>query len=103
MLRSHKATNWVGPGRGRNFSRPGANGVVELSPFEFVDRLTDLVPPPRKHRHRNHGVFPPDRQLRKAVTTLAIRNVGKQGEATTGEHGGDSHATGGCCAGHHAT
>ena len=29
-----------------------ANGVVELSPFEFLDRLSDLVPPPRKHRHR---------------------------------------------------
>ena len=28
--------------------RPGANGVVELSPFESLDRLTDLVPPPRK-------------------------------------------------------
>jgi PIN domain nuclease of toxin-antitoxin system len=24
--------------------RPGANGVVELSPFEFLDRLADLVP-----------------------------------------------------------
>ena len=27
-------------------SAPGANGVVELSPFEFLDRLADLVPPP---------------------------------------------------------
>jgi len=27
-------------------------GVVELSPFEFLDRIADLVPPPRKHRHR---------------------------------------------------
>ena len=26
------------------------DGVVELSPFEFLDRLADLVPPPRKHR-----------------------------------------------------
>jgi hypothetical protein len=31
----HKAANWVGPGRGRKSTRPGANGVVELSPFEF--------------------------------------------------------------------
>jgi hypothetical protein len=36
----------------RYCARPGANGVVELSPFEFLDRLADLVPPPRKHRHR---------------------------------------------------
>jgi len=48
----HKAVNWVGPGRGRKSTRPGANGVVELSPFDLLDWLADLVPPPRKHRHR---------------------------------------------------
>jgi len=58
VLPRHKAANWVGPGRGRKSTRPGANGVVELSPFEFLDRLADLVPPPRKHRHRYHGVAP---------------------------------------------
>jgi hypothetical protein len=52
VLPRHKAANWVGPGRGRKSARPGANGVVELSPFDFLDRLADLVPPPRKHRHR---------------------------------------------------
>ncbi len=52
VLPRHKAANWVGPGRGRKSKRPGANGVVELSPFDFLDRLADLVPPPRKHRHR---------------------------------------------------
>jgi len=46
--------------------------VVELSPFEFLARLADLVPPPRKHRHRYHGVFAPNHRLRKAVTSLAI-------------------------------
>jgi hypothetical protein len=53
-------------------SRPGADGVVELTPFEFLDRLADLVPPPRKHRHRYHGVFAPNHKLRRAVTALAI-------------------------------
>jgi hypothetical protein len=52
VLPRHKAANWVGPGRSRKSTRPGANGVVELTPFEFLDRLADLVPPPRKHRHR---------------------------------------------------
>jgi len=52
VLPRHKAANWVGPGRGRKSTRPGANGVVELSPFEFLDRLPDIVPPPRKQRHR---------------------------------------------------
>ena len=92
-----QAANWVGRGRGRKSTRPGANGVVELSPFEFLDRLADLVPPPRKHRHRYHGVFAPNHRLRKAITALAIGNVSKQREATTGGDGNDGHATGGCC------
>ena len=28
------------------------SGFSELSPCDFLDRLADLVPPPRKHRHR---------------------------------------------------
>ena len=73
VLPRHKAANWVGPGRSRTSTRPGANGVVELSPFEFLDRLADLVPPPRKHRHRYHGVFAPNHKLRRAVTALDKR------------------------------
>jgi hypothetical protein len=68
VLPRHKAANWVGLGRARKSTRPGANGVVELSPFEFLDRLADLVPPPRKHRHRYHVVFAPNHKLRRAVT-----------------------------------
>jgi hypothetical protein len=97
VLPRHKAANWVGPGRGRKSTRPGASGVVELTPFEFLDRLADLVPPPRKHRHRYHGVFAPNHKLRRAVTALAIGNIGKRGDATTGGHGGDGRGTGGCC------
>ena len=100
VLPRHKAANWVGPGRGRQSTRPGANGVVELTPFEFLDRLVDLVPPPRKHRHRYHGVFAPNHRLRKAVTALAIGNIGKQREAAAGGHGNDGRATGGCCDAH---
>ncbi len=54
VLPRHKAANWVVRGRSRKSTRPGVNGVVELSPFEFLDRLSDLVPPPRKHRQRRH-------------------------------------------------
>ena len=43
--------------------RAGANGVVELSPLDFLDRLSDLMPPPRKHRHRYHGAFAPSHRL----------------------------------------
>jgi len=72
VLPRYKAANWVGTGRERKSTRPGANGVVELSPCDFLDRLADLVPPPRKHRHRYHGVFAPNHKLRSAVTALAI-------------------------------
>ena len=72
VLPRHKAATWVGRGRGRKSTRPGANGVVDLTPFEFLDRLADLVPPPRKHRHRYHGVFAPNHPLRTAVTALAV-------------------------------
>ena len=97
VLPIHKAATWVGRGRGRKSTRPGANGVVELTPFEFLDRLADLVPPPRKHRHRYHGVFAANHKLRPAVTALAIGNIGKRCEAVTGGHAAGWHATGGCC------
>jgi len=74
-LPRHKRGEWVGPGRKRKSSRPSENGVVDLSPFEFLDRLADLIPPPRKHRHRYHGAFAPNHPLRPAVTTLAIGNA----------------------------
>ena len=79
---------------GRNTStRPSANGVVDHSPFEFLDRLADLVPPPRKHRHRYHGVFAPNHPLRRTVTALAIGNIGKQSDS----HAAAGHAAGDCC------
>jgi len=102
VLPRHKAATWVGRGRGRKSTRPGATGVVELTPFEFLDRLADLVPPPRKHRHRYHGVFAPNHKLRRAVTALAIGNFGKRRDAapsaplTLGEgrgEGAPNHAT----------
>jgi len=49
------AVNWVGPGRSRKSTQPGASGVIELAPFEFLDRLADLIPQPRRHRHRPAG------------------------------------------------
>jgi hypothetical protein len=102
VLPRHKAANWVGSGRGRKTTRPGANGAVELSPCDFLDRLADLVPPPRKHRHRYHGVFAPNHKLRSAVTALAIGNVGKRRDAATDGHAVGGHAARGdatadCC------
>ena len=80
-LPRHKRAAWVGPGRTRKSTQPGASGVVELSPFEFLDRLAALIPPPRKHRHRYHGVFAPNHPLRPAVTAMAVGNLGNQRQA----------------------
>jgi hypothetical protein len=85
-LPRHKRGNWVGPGHSRRSTRPGASGVIELTPFEFLERLAALIPPPRRHRHRYHGVFAPNHPLRPAVTAAAIGNIGKQREAKTGEY-----------------
>ena len=74
-LPRHKRGIWVGPARSRKSSAPDAQGVIHLSPHELLDRLADLVPPPRKHRHRYHGVFAPNHPLRRAVTALAIGNA----------------------------
>jgi len=65
-------------------------------------RLAALVPPPRKHRHRYHGVFAPNHKLRSAVTALAIANVGKPRDAATDGHAVGGHAacgdtTADCC------
>jgi len=98
-LPRHKRGNWVGPGRTRKSTRPGASGVIELTPFEFLDRLAALIPPPRRHRHRYHGVFAPNHPLRQAVTALAIGNIGKQRDAETGEHAGVLATAGGDCCG----
>jgi len=103
VLPRHKAATWVERGRGRKSTRPDATGIVALTPFEFLDRLANLVPPPRKHRHRYHGVFAPNHKLRRAVTALAIGNIGKRGDAATRGHGGDGHGTEGCCDANHPT
>ena len=44
-LPRHKAANWVGPGRGRTSTRPGANAVVETEPGPIRKILTHLGEP----------------------------------------------------------
>lgn len=54
--------------------RPLRDGRVELvfAPSEFVRRLAVLVPPPRRHLTRYHGVFAPNHRLRAAVVPGSI-------------------------------
>ena len=45
--------------------------ALRLSALEFLDRLAKILPPPRIHRHRYHGVFAPNAPLRPLVTAQA--------------------------------
>jgi len=59
--------------------RDGTTYIV-LEPLDFMARLAALVPPPRMHLTRFHGVFAPHSQLRAAVTP-ARRGVGGPGQS----------------------
>jgi Putative transposase len=45
--------------------------VLSLTTMEFLERLARLMPPPRRHRHRYHGVLAPNAPLRSLVTARA--------------------------------
>ena len=52
--------------------KPAPDGRTEpvLSPLHLLERLVRLIPPPRAHRHRYHGVLAPNAKLRAAVTRI---------------------------------
>ncbi|MGA1769903.1 MAG: transposase [Steroidobacteraceae bacterium] len=75
------------PSRSRKSTWPRANAAVALPPFEFLDRLEDVVPPNREHPIRYHGAFARNHNFRFAVTALAIGNVGNQRKAPRGAGG----------------
>jgi hypothetical protein len=54
--------------------RDGTTHIV-LEPLDLMARLAALVPPPRMHLTRYHGVFAPHRELR-AMVTPAQRGMG---------------------------
>jgi hypothetical protein len=56
--------------------RDGTTHIV-LEPLDLMARLAALVPPPRMHLTRFHGVFAPHSKLRAAVTP-AHRGVGSK-------------------------
>ena len=62
--------------------RDGTTHVV-LEPLDLMARLAALVPPPRMHLTRYHGVFAPHSKLRAAVTP-AGRGKGRKPQAVEG-------------------
>jgi hypothetical protein len=63
--------------------RDGTTHIV-LEPLDFLARLAALVPPPRVHLTRYHGVFAPHAALRAAITP-AGRGRGGRGSSAGGE------------------
>jgi hypothetical protein len=45
--------------------KPQRDGITALTPtpLELIDHLAALIPPPRRHRHRYHGVLAPNAPL----------------------------------------
>jgi len=70
---------------------PWRNGTTHLvlSPMEFMQRLAALVPRPRLHLIRFHGVLAPNAKLRAAVvpTPVQATRAGKGDCAPTHAHG----------------
>ncbi len=62
--------------------RDGTTHIV-LEPLDLMARLAALVPPPRMHLTRYHGVFAPHSKLRAAVTP-AGRGQGKKPQVEEG-------------------
>jgi hypothetical protein len=68
--------------------RDGTTHIV-VEPLDLMARLAALVPPPRMHLTRYHGVFAPHSKLRAAVTP-AGRGKGSKPQA---EEGAEKPAT----------
>ena len=53
--------------------KPTVDGHTELvlTPLELLDRLSQLITPPRLHKHRYCGVLAPHAKLRRAVIASA--------------------------------
>jgi len=59
----------VSPVSGYQLPKPQRDGTtaLALTPLELIDHLAALIPPPRRHRHRYHGVLAPNAPLRAAA------------------------------------
>jgi hypothetical protein len=70
-----------------HLSKPQPDGVwdLRLTPLELIDRIAALIPPPRIHRHRYHGVLAPNSPLRASVVALAQATASTPQPATASE------------------
>ncbi len=57
--------------------KSGAKGIFFEGP-DLLERLAALIPPPRKHQIRYHGVYAPNSRLHKAVRRLTAEGEQKR-------------------------
>jgi hypothetical protein len=72
-LKQHGADLVCGCGKGHSepLQSEKYSGELVLTPPELINRIAQLVPPPRTHRDRCCGVLAPNPPLRAAVTAMA--------------------------------
>ena len=75
--------------------KPGPGGKVSvlLTPNQLLDRLSALIPPPRRHRHRYYGVLAPNSPWRSAVTALAAAPESPETATDEGKAEGETEET----------
>ena len=71
--------------------RPFSNGTthVVFAPLDFLSKLAALIPRPRHHLVRYHGVLAPNAKLRKRVVPRSVAKGQKRKATTTSKHAPD--------------
>lgn len=66
---------WNGPWLIYRLPKPCHTGkrFFQIDPIEFIDKIADLIPPARRHRHHYHGAFAANSPLRPLITKAAIQ------------------------------
>jgi Putative transposase/Transposase zinc-binding domain len=71
--------HWNGQWLNYRLPKPCHTGkiFITLDPVEFIDKISMLIPPARRHRHHYHGAFAPNSPLRPSITKAAIETPPK--------------------------
>lgn len=69
------------------FKKPWSDGTsaIILTPTEFLERLTSLIPPPRKNQIRYHGVFAPNSKWRAQIIPQPTQDVSEETDSTASQ------------------
>lgn len=75
---------------------PEGRTALHVTPLELLERLARLIPPPRIHRHRYHGVLAPNARLRARVVGMGRGETTEDAapQVSTEEAGAEGALTG---------